>query len=190
MRIPAWGRVGVVAVLTIIIATVTAIGAQAAKPTEHFAWYEEIDVVAERCGVAVHIEGSEGGTVLARAPGADQIPRFTVKWRGDVTWTNVATGKTFTFVWRLAEQEVKSIDNGDGTLTLLYQYAGPEHVYGPDGKRVYLWVGMGRERVLIDNGGTPTDPSDDTFISEDFLSFRGRPDRGGEFCATFTQLTG
>lgn len=113
-----------------------------------------------------------------------------MKWRGDAVWTNDATERTFTFAWRLAEQEVTAVDNGDGTTTLLYQHAGPEHVYGPDGQRLYLWVGLGRESVLIDNGGTPTNPFDDALISEDFLSFHGRPDAGGDFCTTFRELTG
>ena len=190
MRILGARRVWAVMALATIAAAAAAAGAQAAKPYEHLLWHEEADFLTQRCGVDVRIEFSEGGTVLGRAPGKDGVPRYTVKWRGDAVWTNVATERTFTFEWRLAEQDVKAVDNGDGTTTLLYQHAGPEHVYGPDGQRLYLWVGLGRESVLIDNGGTPTNPYDDAFISEDFLSFHGRPDVGGDFCTTFRELTG
>ena len=171
---------------TVVVPT----AAQAARPYEQFVWHEEADFVTERCGVEVRIQVSEGGKGIARATGRDQLPRYTVSWSGDATWTNVETGLTFSFDWTLREQEVKAVDNGDGTTTVLYQLAGPEHVYGPDGERLYLWVGLARSSDLINNGGTPANPFDDSFIGGDFLSFSGRPDTGGDFCTTFRELTG
>jgi hypothetical protein len=63
-------------------------------------------------------------------------------------------------------------------------------VYGPDGKAIARNPGQLRFELLIDNGGTPTDPSDDEFL--EFLGFvKGSTGRTDDFCAAAVpELTG
>ena len=55
-------------------------------------------------------------------------------------------------------------DNGDGTLTILVLATGNDVFYGPDGKAIGRNPGQIRFEILVDHGGTPTDPSDDVVL--------------------------
>ncbi len=178
------------AVVGVVVAGGGAAVAQAAKPVEAFRWHDEADFVTTRCGVAIRLEVSEGGNVIGRMPGNDGFPHYTATWRGEATWTNLATGRAYTFKWSVVDHDGSVVDNGDGTLTVLTQNAGTESVYGPDGQRLHHVAGLQRAVLLIDHGGTPTDPSDDSVISFDILSSHGRPVPDNDFCAEFRTLTG
>jgi hypothetical protein len=72
-------------------------------------------------------------------------------------------------------------DNGDGTLTILLLSTGNAVLYGEDGKVIARDPGQIRVEILIDNGGTPTDPSDDEFI--EFLGVvKESTGRSDDFC--------
>jgi len=73
-------------------------------------------------------------------------------------------------------------DNGDGTLTILVLGTGNDVVYGPDGKAIARDPGQTRFEILVDDGGTPTDPSDDKFIA-DLGVVKGSTGRTDDFCA-------
>jgi hypothetical protein len=62
-------------------------------------------------------------------------------------------------------------------LTLLVLATGSLKVFGPDGEFLFNDPGQIRFELLIDHGGTPTDPSDD-----EFLEFP-------EFCDVFNEVT-
>ena len=72
-------------------------------------------------------------------------------------------------------------DNGDGTLTILFLEAGSAAVYGPDGKAIARGAGQERVELLVDNGGTPTDPFDDEVLEESLV--KGPTGRADDFCA-------
>ena len=73
-------------------------------------------------------------------------------------------------------------DNGDGTLTILVLSTGNVVLYGEDGKAIARNPGQIRFEILIDHGGTPTDPSDDEFLA--FLGVvKGSTGRSDDFCA-------
>jgi hypothetical protein len=55
-------------------------------------------------------------------------------------------------------------DNGHGTLTALTIFRGNGVLYGEGGKAIARDPGLVRVELLIDHGGTPTDPSDDQLI--------------------------
>ena len=164
--------------------------AEAARPVEAFRWHDEADFITTRCGVDIRLEFSEGGNVVGRMPGKDGLPRYTATWRGESTWTNLATGRAYTFKWSVVDHDASVVDNGDGTLTVLTQNAGTESIYGPDGQRLHDLAGLQRAVLSIDNGGTPADPSDDTLINADVVSSSGRPVPTNDFCAEFRALTG
>jgi hypothetical protein len=111
--------------------------------------------------------------------------------RTDV-WTNTLNDKTFTITRVVQEKDHSVIDNGDGTLTIVFAASGVEKVYGPDGTRLFMDTGTFRAEVLIDHGGTPADPSDDEFL--DFLGVianSGRADtEGRNFCADLATYIG
>jgi hypothetical protein len=83
-------------------------------------------------------------------------------------------------------------DNGDGTLTIPGMGAGMSKYLGPDGF-LFLDAGQFRFEVLIDHGGTPTDPSDDEEL--EFLGFvkgsTGRNDlQDRDFCDDIHEFIG
>lgn len=70
---------------------------------------------------------------------------------------------------------------------------GSEKWYRPDGRFLFNNPGQIRVEVLIDHGGTPSDPEDDAFL--DFLGVAkgstGRNDtQNPDFCGDVRQFTG
>jgi hypothetical protein len=110
---------------------------------------------------------------------------------GGGTIINLATGISFSVDWNYLNQDVRVTDNGDGTLSVLHQIPGPERWFGPDGNLLFTSGGTMRLEAVFDHAGTPSDPSDDTFISEEFVSEAGgRPQPNFDLCAAFRTLTG
>jgi hypothetical protein len=156
----------------------------------HFDDHEVIDF-DDFCGdLVVRLEVHDTGTYSARLGGPGQLPRFASTHHGGATWTNVATGRSFTAWWNYSNKDIKVTDNGDGTLTVLYQVPGPERIYGVDGQQLNISTGMMRLAALIDHNGTPRDPSDDTFLSEELVSDHGYPPQPPfDFFAEFHRQT-
>ena len=91
-------------------------------------------------------------------------------------------GTPVAFSLALADKDLRVTDNGDGTLTILVLSTGNIAVYGPDGKALARNPGQVRFELLVDHGGTPTDPSDDEFL--EFLGLvKGSTGRTDDFCA-------
>jgi len=82
-----------------------------------------------------------------------------------VVYTNIATKQYVTEVTRVIEKDLRVTDNGDGTLTILVLATGPSSVYDETGKAIARNPGQFRYELLIDHGGTPSDPSDDEFLA-------------------------
>ena len=96
-------------------------------------------------------------------------------------FTIVGTGDQFTLKSRMNSKDLKVTDNGDGTLTLLALETGNQVLYDSDGNAIARNPGQVRFEVLVDHGGTPTDPSDDQFLG--FLGFvKDSTGRGDDFC--------
>ena len=58
---------------------------------------------------------------------------------------------------------------------------GNATLYCADGKAIARNPGQVRFAILVDHGGTPTDPSDDEFI-EDLGQLKGSTGRSDDFC--------
>ena len=100
--------------------------------------------------------------------------------RTDV-FTNLDNDKSVTSVANVIEKDKLVTDNGDGTLTILVLATGNAVLYGEDGKAIARNPGQIRFEILIDDGGTPTDPSDDEFL--DFLGVvKDSTGRSDDFC--------
>jgi hypothetical protein len=91
--------------------------------------------------------------------------------------------------FRAGSDDPNVTDNGDGTLTILVLATGNDVLYGPDGKAIARNPGQIRFEVLIDHGGTPTDPLDDEFVA-DLGVVKGSTGRSDDFCAASVTALG
>jgi hypothetical protein len=161
-----------------------AIGPAAAAPPERI--HDQSDeIVEDFCGdltVREVVDVTVTSSTKTRG-GPDGLVYFADHFRGSVSYTNVENGLTFTNTFNTLSKDLKVTDNGDGTLTILTLATGNSTVYGPDGQ-VLRDPGQIRFEVVIDHAGTPTDPSDDIFISETMVKgSTGRNDlEGHDFC--------
>ena len=179
---------------TLLLWSLTA-GAAAAKPLEH-EHFEDIssNVIEEFCGdLTVREDVDITGMFLFNPRGSDGIPYGTATVHGSVSWTNLANDKSLTSVFNFVEKDLKITDNADGTFTIRVMNAGGGKVYGPDGKLLFSDDGLIWFEVLIDNGGTPTDASDDEFL--EFLGVvkgsTGTNDtEGRDFCDDIHEFIG
>jgi hypothetical protein len=136
-----------------------------------------------RCRVGLALSGGLAAIVLGTAvgPATAKPPE-----RGHGT-------ESFANVFTQVNKDLKVTDNGDGTLTIPGMGAGMSKYLGPDGF-LFLDAGQFRFEVLIDHGGTPTDPSDDEEIEGTFRVVRdltGRNDTEGcDFCDDIHEFIG
>ena len=150
------------------------------------------EIVDGYCGdLRVQLDLHDQGVVVARPAGKERFIRYTVSHHGGGTITNLATGRAFTYAWNYLEQDIKVTDNGDGTFSILSQIPGPEKIYGPDGQLLLTNGGTMRLLTVIDYAGTPLDPSDDQFVSQELVSEHGgKPQPDIRYCDLFHALTG
>lgn len=161
-----------------------------ARPVEHFAVHDQQSIVVDWCGddVPFRNDFSVDGVLTARITGRDGTLRFTQTAHGEAVWTNLATGRTITIRWDQNAHDLRVADNGDGTLSILFQTSGNGKIYGPDNKLVDVASGNLRLLAIVDYGGTLNDPSDDTLISETLVSNRG-PQGDESECEAYRRLT-
>jgi hypothetical protein len=176
------------------IVLVSSIAPAAAAPLDHGHFHDvSSEVVQEFCGdLTVRIDTDVRGSFLVKTQGRDGLVYFLESLHGTVSFTNLATGKSFTNVFNIVDKDLKVTDNGDGTLTILATTTGSIKNYGPDGNLLFLTTGQSRVEILIDHGGTPTDPDDDVLLDERLVRpFTGRNDtEGRDFCTDFHLITG
>jgi len=156
---------------------------------DHFSFTESFILPADVCGDVVKFPVLDTTTytgffhAVRRGDGlvyeAEHVRLFS-------TDTNTNNGKTLTFEQVNGGTTQSLVDNGDGTLTLTFKNVGVLHIYGPDGSLLFKRAGQTRGSVLLDNGGTPGDPSDDELI--EFLGLTKTPNLNeladqGDFCA-------
>jgi hypothetical protein len=167
----------------------------AAEQLDQFTFVDERrEVRTDFCGVEgldVLWHRLERGTVLTIARGPDGLPHAQGAFQGSARYTNLATGREVTFRWRSMDKSHRVVDNGDGTSTEIVQVSG-DRSWWSGGRRIAPDTGSFRVEVLVDNGGTPTDPTDDQFIDavEITQPSTGRNDAEGfDLCTEFVTLT-
>jgi hypothetical protein len=182
---------GVVVLLTLA----ATIGPAWAKPLERVHFHDSSsEVIEDFCpGLTARLDSEVDGTFLLNPHGPDGLAYGSEKVHGTDSLTNLANDKTITRVFNVTSKDLKVTDNGDGTLTILVLATGGERWYGPDGQFLFSNPGQTRFEVLIDHGGTPTDPSDDEFL--EFLGVvkgsTGRNDLTDEnFCDQMLSVIG
>jgi len=140
-------------------------------------------------GLTVRTDFVVDGTFMIRTRGKDQIPYYSEHGDLKAVITNVATGEYVTQVEHVLDKDQRITDNGDGTFTILVLATGNSVVYDSTGKAIARNPGQIRFEILIDNGGTPQDPTDDEFL--DFLGVvKGSTGRSDDFCTAVVGAIG
>jgi hypothetical protein len=169
-----------------MVGSIALAGGASAKPFEHTDFHEEFsETINDFCevpGLTVQVDTVEDGRFLFNPHGPDGLAYGHANVSFTNVFTNVANDNTVTSVGKVVDKDLRVTDNGDGTLTILVLTTGPAAVYGPDGKAIARNPGQVRFEVLVDHGGTPTDPSDDEFL-EDLGPVKGSTGRTDDFCA-------
>jgi hypothetical protein len=183
-------RLGLAAGLA-MVASMTLAGGASAQPIEHTDFHDEFTVIindfCDVSGLTVQLDGVEDGRFLFNPHGPDGLAYGHVNVRFTNVYTNVDNGNTVTEVGNVVDKDLRVTDNGDGTLTILVVVTGNETLFGPDGKALARNPGQTRFEILIDHGGTPTDPSDDEFL-EDLGVVKGSTGRTDDACAAIVPV--
>jgi hypothetical protein len=168
------------------VAWIALAGAALAEPFEHGKFHEETtDMVEDFCdvpGFTVQFDRVADVTFLGNPHGPDGLVYFLEHLRVTDVWTNLANGNAVTTKFTLLSKDLQVTDNGDGTLTILQLVTGNFVAYGPDGTVIARDSGQVRIEILVDSGGTPTDPVDDEFL--EFLGVvKESTGRTEDFCS-------
>ena len=103
-----------------------------------------------------------------RTLGVDGFPYETYFYTAKELYTNVATGETVTDVGGYMSQDIRLIDNGDGTFTRYVSNKGQHVLYSDDGVVLARAAGIFSYNVVYNYAGTPSDPSDDFKVGRPF----------------------
>jgi hypothetical protein len=175
-------RLSAILALGATAAAMLAAGASAQPPFMERFQEEGTFVDEDFCGAGLTVDGTfvTDGNLLVVAQGPDGLAYFLQHLTITVTFTNRDNGKTVTLTVVRVNKDLRVTDNGDGTLTILLLATGNDVFYGPDGEVIGRDPGQIRLEILVDHGGTPTDPSDDVFLAQELVkSSTGRSD---DFC--------
>ena len=175
-------RLSAILALGVTAAAMLAAGAAAQPPFKESFHDEGTFVEEDFCGAGLTVDGTfvVDGSLLVVAHGPDGLAYFLEHISQTTTFTNRANGKTVTIDSSVVNKYLRVTDNGDGTLTILGLATGNDVYYGPDGKAIGRNPGQIRFEILVDHGGTPTDPFDD--VELDFRLVRESTGRSDDFC--------
>ena len=184
MRYPRWLRLVAILALAGVAAVVFAAAAGAGKVSRDAFHNDRTFVLEDFCGVPglnVRVDFSIDARVQAVPHGRAQLAYFLHHGTTTETLTNLENGKTVSSTARVIEKDLRVTDNGDGTLTVLVLATGNATLYGADGKAIARNPGQVRFEFLVDDGGTPSDPSDDEVIGSPGV-VKESTGRSDDFC--------
>lgn len=174
------------AILALIATTaVTLAAAASAGQLFRETFHEEVtEVETDFCdteGLTVEFATERDGRVHAVPHGRDGLVYFGFNLKVTEVVTNLANGNSVTSFATVRDKDQRVTDNGDGTLTILVLTTGNAVLYGEDGKAIARNPGQVRFEILMDHGGTPTNPDDDEFL--EFLGVvKDSTGRSDDFC--------
>lgn len=190
-RLRSAGFVGVLTVLGFCLAATPGV----AQPIERNHFQTSFSLVNKHfCGdVRIRLAFDGHGTFLLNSHGPDGLAYAVETFHGTESYTNLATNRTLTVIYNVFSKDLRVTDNGDGTLTVIAMATGSVKVYGPGGKLLFNDPGQIRLKQLIDDSGTPGDPTDDEFLADLGVvkGSTGRNDmQGRDFCADIHEFLG
>jgi hypothetical protein len=164
----------------------------AAAPVErgefHDVFTGVIDDFCDVAGLTVTFEAVVDGTFSVKSHGPDGLLFYAEHGSFLLTTRNPANDLAVLEKTHFVEKDLHVTDNGDGTLTILFLVTGGSTLYGPDGKAIARNPGQVRFEVVVDHGGTPTDPSDDMELS--FAQVKGSTGRTDDYCTAIIDTIG
>jgi hypothetical protein len=178
----------------VLVSGLTALGIgaapAAARVRDHFQFHDTSSEIIEDCGLTLRFDVDIRGMFMDNSHGRDGLVYFTETHHGTFSYTNLANGLTMTEVLNNIHKDLKVTDNGDGTLTVVFMRSGADYVKGPDGKIERMDPGTIRFEVVLDHGGTPTDPSDDEELAFRIVKEPTGPNELVDFCADIHEFIG
>jgi hypothetical protein len=164
----------------------------AAQPLEQGHFHDVFTEFFDCDGTPTQVDADVSGNFLAVRHGSELV-YFRESLHGTFVYTNLDTGGTYTNIFTANSRDAQVIDNGDGTLTIVVHRAGSDRWYDTDGNFVLADPGQTRFQFMVDDGGTPGDPSDDEEIEGSFEIVRestGRNDtQDRDFCEDLVTFT-
>jgi hypothetical protein len=164
----------------------------AAQPFEKGHFHDVFTDFFDCDGTPTQVDGDVFGNFLGVRRGSELV-YFRESVRGTFVYTNLNTGGTYTNIFTSNSRDALVTDNGDGTLTIVVYAAGSDRWYDTDGNFVLADPGQIRFQFMVDDGGTPGDPSDDEEIEGTFEIVRestGRNDtQDRDFCEDLVTFT-
>ena len=149
------------------------------KETVHEEFFNEIEGFCDTDMVVESHLVVDGRTTI-RPRGRDGLIYFANRLKISETFTNVDNDKFVVSTVNLIDKDLRVTNNGDGTLTILILSTGNAVIYNSSGKAIGRNPGQVRFKLVVDHGGTPNDPTDDTEIS--FEQVKGSTGRTDDFC--------
>lgn len=130
--------------------------------------------VSDFCGTANavtgHAVGVHNGSFHLSSNG---FPLFTDIFNGTTMYT-AANGTSATVKFSGPTKDKSVVDNGDGTITVTTQITGLAlEIVVANGTVVARDVGLLQQISVIDYNGTPSNPDDDTLISQTSIDKAG-----------------
>jgi hypothetical protein len=166
-------------------------GPVGAAPADQGHFHDVGSEPAELCGLDVRHDFDVSGSYRFVGQGRDRLGHYGENVHGTESWTNLDTDKTFSHSFSVSTRDTKVTDNGDGTLTIENQGQGNDTYYDNDGNTVLRDPGQTRFLIVVDDGGTPSDPDDDELVSFEIRrESTGRNDTDGrDFCEDLSTFT-
>ena len=151
---PNLKRLAALPAVALVMGAVVVAPASAA-PVVHEQFTESFSVVIDDfCGeITARLDEHATGTFLLNVRGPDGLAYGQATVRRTLSFTNLANDKTYTLVSSFVDKDLKVTDNGDGTFTLITQFAGGTRSYGPDGEFLGAGGEVFRAEILVDENG-------------------------------------
>jgi hypothetical protein len=173
----------VAALLGATLTTTLAGGPASARPLDSGTFHEEFaDVLTDFCepGLTVDFTAVVDGRFLVNTHGPGGIAFVAEHVTVRQVFTNPETGLSVRSIDRILTKDLRISQDGN-LLTIVVLATGNSTAYGPDGKAIARNPGQVRFRVVIDDGGTPTNLDDDIELSSELI--KGSTGRSDDFCA-------
>lgn len=168
---------GLAAVAAVTFVTAATAG-QPFRETVHVEASLEVENFCDVEGMTVQLDRVLDMRVTISARGREGLAYFLQ--HGTIDEVMTFEGTSISSHASVIEKDLRVTDNGDGTLTVLILSTGNAVLYGPNGEAIARNPGQTRFELVLDDGGTPTDPFDD--VELDFRVVKESTGRSDDFC--------
>lgn len=167
------------------------VGPAAGAPIDSGTYHDEVSfVVEDTCdvsGFTTRVDYVVDGRFMLYSRGADRLPYVNESRKESLVFTNLATGDFVTIENLENGNDAQATEEG-GILTYVTVHTGTSVMYSMNGKVIARDTGQSRLELLFDDGGTPTDPTDDVFLDAILLEETGLPSI--DYCAETVNAIG